>query len=143
LKQAGRSKLDHGQATDDSAEIRHAADHPGKPEVVALAIEDDTHRCDHATTLASTQQLANALPRLGVQSGSSLFAWPEIYELVAAVHSVRFLLDCGNAETWKPGSALGDAQLSASRHRFCGVQFANGRCTPWFLRRNELWLSLP
>ncbi len=56
----------------NSAAIRHAADHHGKTEVVALAIEDD-----HATALARTQQLANALPCLSVQPGSSLFslAW--------------------------------------------------------------------
>ncbi len=55
-----------------SVAIRHAADHHGKTEVVALAIEDDIHRCDHASALARTQQLANALLRLGVQPGSSL-----------------------------------------------------------------------
>lgn len=32
-----------------SAAIRHAADHHGKTEVVALAIEGDIHRYDHAT----------------------------------------------------------------------------------------------
>ena len=60
-----------------SAAIRHAADHHGKTEVVALAIEGDIHRYDHATAHARTQQLANALPRLGVQPGSRLFslAW--------------------------------------------------------------------
>lgn len=34
-----------------SAAIRHAADRQGKTAVVALAFEDDIHRCDHATTL--------------------------------------------------------------------------------------------
>jgi hypothetical protein len=48
-----------------SAAIRHAADHHGKTGVVALAIEGDIHRYDHATAPARTQQLANALPRLG------------------------------------------------------------------------------
>ena len=50
-----------------SASIRHAADHHGKTEVVAIANEGDIHRCDHATADARTQQLANALPRLGAQ----------------------------------------------------------------------------
>ncbi|MBW8469071.1 MAG: hypothetical protein K0M67_12465 [Thiobacillus sp.] len=57
-----------------SAARWHAADHHGKTEVVALAIEGDIHRCDHATAHARTQQLGNALPRLGVQPGSSLFS---------------------------------------------------------------------
>lgn len=58
-----------------SAAIRHAIDHHGKTEVVALAIEDDIHRCVHAlTALARTQQQANVLPRLGVQPGSSLLS---------------------------------------------------------------------
>ncbi len=60
-----------------SASIRHAADHHGKTEVVAIANDGDIHRCDHATAHARTQQLANALPRLGAQPSSSLFslAW--------------------------------------------------------------------
>lgn len=60
-----------------SAAIRHAADHHGKTEVMALAIEGDIHRYDHATAHARTQQLANDLPRLGVQPSSRLFslAW--------------------------------------------------------------------
>lgn len=42
-----------------SAAIRHAINHHDKTEVVALAIEDDIHRCDHAPTalaLAATVQ---------------------------------------------------------------------------------------
>ena len=57
-----------------SASIRHAANHHGKTEVVAIANEGDIHRCDHATADARTQQLANALPRLGAQPSSSLFS---------------------------------------------------------------------
>lgn len=45
----------------------HTADRHGKTEEVALAIEGDIHRCDHAN--ARTQQLGNALPRVGVQPG--------------------------------------------------------------------------
>jgi hypothetical protein len=57
-----------------SAAIRHATDHHCKTEVVALAIEGDIHRCDRPTAHARTQQLANALPGLGVQPGSSLLS---------------------------------------------------------------------
>jgi hypothetical protein len=34
----------------------HTADHQSKAEVVALAIEGDIHRCDHATAHAATGQ---------------------------------------------------------------------------------------
>lgn len=57
-----------------SAALRQAADHHGKTKSVALAIEDDVHRCDHETALMRTQQLANALPRLRAQPGSVLYA---------------------------------------------------------------------
>ncbi|MDP2020047.1 MAG: hypothetical protein Q8L16_04060 [Hydrogenophaga sp.] len=39
-----------------SAARWQAADHHGKTEVVALAIEGDIHRCDHATAHAATGQ---------------------------------------------------------------------------------------
>ena len=39
-----------------------------------LAIEDNIHHCENAAALARMQQLANALPRLGLQPGSSLFS---------------------------------------------------------------------
>ena len=49
-----------------SAAMLHAADHHGKTGVVALAIEGDIRRDNHAPR-ARTQKLANALRRLGVQ----------------------------------------------------------------------------
>jgi hypothetical protein len=97
----------------NSAAIRHAADHHGKTEVVALAIEDN-----HATALARTQQLANALPCLSVQPGSSLFslAW-----------NTRRGCDLGRSQAARHASiAQGTTSRSmpaSERHR-SGDQFA-------------------
>jgi len=41
-----------------SAAIRQAADHHGKTEVVALAIEGAIHRCDHSTAHAREWEFA-------------------------------------------------------------------------------------
>ena len=60
-----------------SAAIRYAAAYHGSTEVVARTIEGDLHRYDYATAHARTQQLANALARLGVQPGDRIgsLAW--------------------------------------------------------------------
>ena len=42
-----------------SASIRHAANHHGKTEAVAIANEGDIHRCDHATAHARTRARSN------------------------------------------------------------------------------------
>jgi len=60
-----------------SAAIRHAAEFHGTTEVVARTIEGDIHRYDYATAHARTQQLANALLRLGMKPGERVgsLAW--------------------------------------------------------------------
>jgi fatty-acyl-CoA synthase len=60
-----------------SAAIRYAATFHGSTEVVARTIEGDLHRYDYAEAHARTQQLANALGRLGMKPGDRVgsLAW--------------------------------------------------------------------
>ena len=50
-----------------SSLLEFAERHHADGEIVSRRVEGDIHRCDHAN--ARTQQLGNALPRVGVQPG--------------------------------------------------------------------------